>query len=144
MIAEGAITRDPAQLVIARRLDHLSAELAGSRAQRKSNALGWLFASRQKEHPPLKGLYLHGGVGRGKTMLMDLFFEQVPIQRKRRAHFHEFMARCARAHLPAPAEAEERRDAAGRSDAAGGVGASSPRRGCSASTSSPSPTSPTR
>jgi cell division protein ZapE len=92
LIAEGEIRRDPAQLSVARRLDHISAELAGSRAQRKSNALGWLFASRQKDHPPLKGLYLHGGVGRGKTMLMDLFFEQVPIRRKRRAHFHEFMA----------------------------------------------------
>jgi len=92
MIADGALRRDPAQLGIAWRLDHLSTELAGSRAQRKSNALGWLFASRKQDHPPLKGLYLYGGVGRGKTMLMDLFFETVPIQRKRRAHFHEFMA----------------------------------------------------
>jgi len=92
MIAAGTLTRDPAQLVIAKRLDHLSSELAASRAQRKSNALGWLFSSRKTEQPPLKGLYLYGGVGRGKTMLMDLFFETVPIQRKRRAHFHEFMA----------------------------------------------------
>lgn len=92
MIAAGTLTRDPAQLGIAKRLDHLSSELAGSRAQRKSNALGWLFASRKNDHPPMKGLYLYGGVGRGKTMLMDLFFETVPIQRKRRAHFHEFMA----------------------------------------------------
>ena len=92
MIAEGAVRPDPAQLAITRRFDHLLTELAGNRAQRKSNALGWLFASRKHEHPPLKGLYLYGGVGRGKTMLMDLFFETVPIQRKRRAHFHEFMA----------------------------------------------------
>jgi cell division protein ZapE len=92
MIAAETLSRDPAQLVIAKRLDHLSSELAASRAQRKSNALGWLFASRKNEHPPVKGLYLYGGVGRGKTMLMDLFFETVPIQRKRRAHFHEFMA----------------------------------------------------
>ncbi|WP_426128113.1 cell division protein ZapE [Pararhizobium sp. PWRC1-1] len=92
MIVAGTLTRDPAQLVIARRLDHLSSELAAGRAERKSNALGWLFASRKNEHPPLKGLYLYGGVGRGKTMLMDLFFETVPIKRKRRAHFHEFMA----------------------------------------------------
>ncbi|OBZ94355.1 ATPase [Pararhizobium polonicum] len=92
MIATGALRGDPAQLGIAKRLDLLSSELASSRAQRKSNALGWLFASRKNEHPPLKGLYLYGGVGRGKTMLMDLFFETVPIQRKRRAHFHEFMA----------------------------------------------------
>lgn len=92
MIASGNLRRDAAQLAIAQRLDRLSTELAGSRAQRKSNALGWLFASRKNEQPAIRGLYLHGGVGRGKTMLMDLFFETVPIERKRRAHFHEFMA----------------------------------------------------
>ena len=41
---------------------------------------------------PVKGLYVHGDVGRGKTMMMDLFFEANPVVRKRRAHFHEFMA----------------------------------------------------
>ena len=40
----------------------------------------------------MKGLYVHGDVGRGKTMMMDLFFEASPVVRKRRAHFHEFMA----------------------------------------------------
>ncbi|ASY58415.1 ATPase component BioM of energizing module of biotin ECF transporter [Sinorhizobium sp. CCBAU 05631] len=63
-----------------------------SRPSRKANALGWLFAARKKDQAPVKGLYIHGGVGRGKTMLMDMFFDAVPIQRKRRAHFHEFMA----------------------------------------------------
>lgn len=92
MIEAGTLQRDPAQLQIAARLDRLAVALAGNRAQRKSNALGWLFASKREQQPPLKGLYLHGGVGRGKTMLMDLFFETVPIERKRRAHFHEFMA----------------------------------------------------
>lgn len=92
LVASGERKRDPAQFSIARRFDHLSAELLASRPSRKTNALGWLFASRQKDHPPVKGLYIHGGVGRGKTMLMDLFFDTVPIQRKRRAHFHEFMA----------------------------------------------------
>jgi cell division protein ZapE len=41
--------------------------------------------------PRIKGLYIYGDVGRGKTMLMDLFFEASPVERKRRAHFHEFM-----------------------------------------------------
>ena len=53
--------------------------------------VGWLFGSRDREEPA-KGLYIYGDVGRGKTMLMDLFFEASPVVRKRRAHFHEFMA----------------------------------------------------
>ncbi|WP_312365243.1 cell division protein ZapE [Ensifer sp.] len=92
LVASGERKRDPAQFAIARRFDNLSAELLASRPSRKTNALGWLFASRKKDQPPVKGLYIHGGVGRGKTMLMDMFFDTVPIQRKRRAHFHEFMA----------------------------------------------------
>ncbi|WP_331372476.1 cell division protein ZapE [Sinorhizobium chiapasense] len=92
LVTAGERQRDPAQIAIARRLDHLTAELLASRPSRKSNALGWLFASRKKDHAPVRGLYIHGGVGRGKTMLMDMFFDAVPIQRKRRAHFHEFMA----------------------------------------------------
>ncbi len=92
LIVTGELRPDPAQMVIARRLDHLAAELVAGRAARKSNALGWLFASKKKNLPPVKGQYIYGGVGRGKTMLMDLFFDQVPIERKRRAHFHAFMA----------------------------------------------------
>ena len=49
----------------------------------------WGLLRRKPE--PARGLYLWGGVGRGKSMLMDLFFDSVQIQRKRRAHFHEFM-----------------------------------------------------
>jgi cell division protein ZapE len=50
-----------------------------------------LFGRREAAQAPIKGLYLHGDVGRGKTMLMDLFFDASPVERKRRAHFHEFM-----------------------------------------------------
>ncbi|WP_377294281.1 cell division protein ZapE [Rhizobium sp. SG2393] len=92
LVAEGALSRDPVQFAIARRFDALIDALAQSRAEKKSNALGWLFARRKAEQAPTRGLYIHGGVGRGKTMLMDMFFEAVPIKRKRRAHFHEFMA----------------------------------------------------
>ncbi|OLP56166.1 cell division protein ZapE [Rhizobium rhizosphaerae] len=92
LIAEGRLQPDPRQMLIAARLDRVAADLTTSRAQRKTNALGWLFAARRQAQPPVQGLYLHGGVGRGKTMLMDLFFETVPIERKRRAHFHAFMA----------------------------------------------------
>ena len=59
-------------------------------AARKQSLLGRLFAD--KDEPPPRGLYIHGEVGRGKTMLMDLFFQRAPVEHKRRAHFHEFMA----------------------------------------------------
>src|SRR5947209_6340766 len=65
--------------------------LAQHRLSRKSSHLGWLFAKRQPPEP-IMGLYIHGDVGRGKTMLMDLFFATSDLKRKRRAHFHEFMA----------------------------------------------------
>jgi cell division protein ZapE len=86
----GAIERDPAQLALIARLDRLAAELAEHRLARKSSALGWLFGRKQPE--PIRGLYVWGQVGRGKTMLMDLFFEGLAVRRKRRVHFHAFMA----------------------------------------------------
>jgi len=57
---------------------------------RKSSSLGWLFGARPRA--PIKGRYIFGEVGRGKTMLMDMFFDASPAVRKRRVHFHEFMA----------------------------------------------------
>ena len=81
---------DPAQAAIAERLDGVLAALAAAPPAHKGSALGWLFASRKTEVP--KGLYIFGGVGRGKTMLMDLFFGLAPVRRKRRVHFHAFMA----------------------------------------------------
>ncbi len=90
-IRRGLIEPDDAQKAAVARLDRLRAELAQTRLARKASPLGWLFGGARKvERPP--GLYLWGDVGRGKTMLMDLFFETVEIRRKRRAHFHSFMA----------------------------------------------------
>jgi cell division protein ZapE len=89
-VAAGKIERDAAQQAIVDRLAQLEKELAERRLARKSSALGWLFGSREPE--PIKGLYIFGDVGRGKTMLMDLSFAASPVVRKRRVHFHEFMA----------------------------------------------------
>ena len=89
LVAAGEIERDSAQEQVVARLDRLQARLAEHRLAHKSSALGWLFGRREIE--PIKGMYLFGDVGRGKTMLMDLFFAASPVERKRRAHFHEFM-----------------------------------------------------
>ncbi len=90
-VTGGLIEPDPAQLAVVDNLGRLEAEIAEHRLARKSSSLGWMFGSREKRPTRIKGLYVHGDVGRGKTMLMDLFFEASPVQRKRRAHFHEFM-----------------------------------------------------
>jgi cell division protein ZapE len=90
LISSGAIEADPAQAEIAGAFASLEQRLAGYKPQRKQGLLGRLFAD--KNGGPPHGLYVHGEVGRGKTMLMDLFFQASPVEHKRRAHFHEFMA----------------------------------------------------
>jgi cell division protein ZapE len=91
LIADGAITPDGAQAAAVEKLGLLEQRLADHRRASKSSSLGWLFGSREKQ-APLKGLYIYGKVGRGKTMLMDLFFDTSRVAKKRRVHFHEFMA----------------------------------------------------
>src|SRR5262245_32516025 len=91
LVERGEIVRDPSQERLARALDRLIHDICDKRISSKSSSLGWLFA-RRREPQPVRGLYIHGGVGRGKTMLMDLFFELVPVRRKRRVHFNAFMA----------------------------------------------------
>jgi cell division protein ZapE len=88
LVASGRLEPDAAQLVAARALEDLSARL--DRWKPAGNGLFTLF--RTNGTPAPSGLYIHGGVGRGKTMLMDMFFEQVPFSPRRRIHFHEFMA----------------------------------------------------
>jgi cell division protein ZapE len=90
-VAAGRVERDAAQLAVIAMMARLEARIEQTRLSRKSSSLGWLFASRERALPPLKGLYIYGDVGRGKTMLMDFFFDASPVLRKRRVHFHEFM-----------------------------------------------------
>ncbi|MCR4266563.1 cell division protein ZapE [Nitratireductor sp. ZSWI3] len=92
LVESGSLASDPVQMKVAATLDQLIGEICDKRLARKSSALGWLFAKRSRAHEAVRGLYIHGGVGRGKTMLMDLFYELVPAEHKRRAHFNDFMA----------------------------------------------------
>ncbi len=92
LIASGEIKEDPVQREAVRHLDLLNTRLAETRLASKKSSLGWLFAKKKNQlWSAVKGLYMWGGVGRGKTMLMDLYYEVTVIQRKRRVHFHEFM-----------------------------------------------------
>ena len=82
LLRAGELKPDPAQARAVTALDRLAANLSGPRLVAR------LFGARQ-DGPA--GVYLWGGVGRGKSMLMDLAFAQVAVEPKRRVHFHEFM-----------------------------------------------------
>jgi cell division protein ZapE len=87
-IAADELEADAAQLAVASRLDALARRLNDWRPSR-----GRFFSLfRRSSEPAPRGLYIHGDVGRGKTMLMDLFFACVRFAPKQRSHFHEFMA----------------------------------------------------
>jgi cell division protein ZapE len=92
LVALGRIEHDRWQTAIVHKLDDLCESIEEARLAKKSSALGWLFGARRAAAPLPKGLYIWGSVGRGKTMLMDLFCGQVEIESKRRVHFHAFMA----------------------------------------------------
>ncbi|MBI2718010.1 MAG: cell division protein ZapE [Rhizobiales bacterium] len=83
-----AIGFDAGQEAVARELSRLAGELAAQPEGR-----GGIFARLRRPTPQSapEGLYIHGEVGRGKTMLMDLFFAEAAVARKRRVHFHAFM-----------------------------------------------------
>ncbi len=88
---EGKLRADPAQELAAEKLQSLRNALSGYRPE--SGRGGWkerLGLARRTVDPP-QGLYIFGGVGTGKSMLMDLFFAEAPVERKRRVHFHAFM-----------------------------------------------------
>ena len=85
-LVERGYSADPAQLRAVDSLERCEQEWADYKA-RRGNAL-----TRMLMHPPIpRGVYMYGGVGRGKSFLMDCFFNAVPLQRKTRLHFHEFM-----------------------------------------------------
>jgi cell division protein ZapE len=86
LVARGIVTPDPAQEDALAPLERIRREIEARPPPR--TGLRGLFA---RPPAPIAGLYLWGGVGRGKSMLMDLFFEATGIERKRRVHFHAFM-----------------------------------------------------
>ncbi len=88
LIASGDVFHDDAQIDAIRILEEIRANLEAS-SQRPSNLIRRLLKRSDGLPPP--GLYLWGGVGAGKSMLMDLFFAATRIDRKRRVHFHAFM-----------------------------------------------------
>ncbi len=88
----GELQADPAQELAAEKLQSLHNALRGYRPA--TGRGGWkerLGLTRRREEPP-QGLYLFGGVGRGKSMLMDLFHAGASVEKRRRVHFHAFMA----------------------------------------------------
>lgn len=86
LVAADELKPDPDQAQAAARLALIQQQLE---AVPPRGSTLWRLLGRRPD--PVRGLYLWGGVGRGKSMLMDLFYDAVQIKRKRRAHFHEFM-----------------------------------------------------
>jgi cell division protein ZapE len=86
LVAAGELREDATQADAAARLNRLQTELE---AVPPRGSILWRLGKAKP--PPPRGVYLWGGVGRGKSMLMDLFFDRLKVNRKRRAHFHEFM-----------------------------------------------------
>jgi cell division protein ZapE len=87
LLADGGYQADPAQLMAIGELDRVWMDLNAHQLS------GWWAKFRGKQCEPVTGLYLWGGVGRGKTWLMDVFFDSLPQEQKLRIHFHRFMAR---------------------------------------------------
>ncbi|MEE4362024.1 MAG: cell division protein ZapE [Pseudomonadales bacterium] len=89
-LSKGSILEDPAQAAVVPLLDDLAVRLAAPRPGRS-----WLdrVTGRTPRQQPPRGLYLWGGVGRGKTYLMDLFYECLPFEDRLRVHFYRFMRR---------------------------------------------------
>lgn len=88
----GKLTPDPAQRLAIEKVQRLYEKLLdqSTRSGLSWNPLRWLKGRSASSGPP-KGIYFYGGVGRGKTYIMDLFYESLPFEQKQRTHFHRFM-----------------------------------------------------
>eukprot|EP00301_Raphidiophrys_heterophryoidea_P021213 c5704_g1_i2.p1 GENE.c5704_g1_i2~~c5704_g1_i2.p1 ORF type:complete len:236 (-),score=79.76 c5704_g1_i2:118-825(-) len=100
LVKEGVLKKDDAQIVAMQQLDRVFLDLGKMKPTTTASTKSIfqrLFSSRQSQQHEgnnsnrVKGLYMFGGVGCGKTFLMDLFFQCVPMEKKQRAHFHKFM-----------------------------------------------------
>jgi cell division protein ZapE len=87
LVSDGGYSRDAAQLPAIQALNELWRQLQSRHSPR------WWQQWRAGPRIPVRGLYLWGGVGRGKTWLMDIFYDSLPFADKQRLHFHRFMAR---------------------------------------------------
>ena len=87
----GKLKRDPAQRKLAESLQALHTALKDYQPNTEKIGWGEKLGLSRRQFEPLDGLYIYGGVGGGKSMLMDLFYDTAPIKLKRRVHFHEFL-----------------------------------------------------
>jgi cell division protein ZapE len=88
LVAQGHIQYEPAQIIALRHLQTLLDSLIATAHYNQKSSLQKLFLPKPDHY---QSLYIYGNVGRGKSMLMDLFYEACPIREKRRVHFHAFM-----------------------------------------------------
>jgi cell division protein ZapE len=88
LVRDGSLTHDSAQELAAEKLEVLHARL---KTYEPGKSGGWRSLFRREKQDAPQGLYIYGGVGRGKSMLMDLFFASTSFAPKRRVHFHAFM-----------------------------------------------------
>ena len=90
LIEEGKLNSDPFQILTLEKLNELSIKITSEKNKNFFGKFSNLISQGTKTES--RGVYIWGGVGRGKSMLMDLFFENVNFKSKKRTHFHNFMA----------------------------------------------------
>lgn len=93
-LSDGTLTPDAAQQSVVEALSELEQRMKPYNPQQNQGIVASFFGRKDLGKNAPKGLYLYGGVGRGKTMLMDLFYEHINFEPRGRYHFNEFMAMC--------------------------------------------------